>query len=51
MDGWMGWLAKKVKKEIEKYGWIWQEHFLLLTLILCDFIYICVCKGQENGIF
>lgn len=42
MDGWVGWLvlAKKAKKEIEKYGRIWQEHFLLLTLILCDFIYI-----------
>lgn len=44
MDGWMwvGWLvlAKKAKKEIEKYGRIWQEHFLLLALILCDFIYI-----------
>lgn len=42
MGGWVGWLvlAKKAKKEIEKYGRIWQEHFLLLTLILCDFIYI-----------
>lgn len=44
MGGWV--LAKKVEREIEKCGRMWQEDFLLL--ILCDFVYMCIYKGYRR---